>query len=43
MMAWATQIYPYNDSVDNVLSRMIYHGQLTWFVDAMYPELEEAY
>mgnify|MGYP001822970542 CR=1 FL=1 len=41
MLAWATQLYPYNDSLDNVLARMIYHGQLTWFVGAMYPELEE--
>ncbi len=41
MYAWATQLYPYNDSVDNVLSRMIYHGQLAWFVGAMFPELEE--
>jgi len=41
MYAWATQIYPYNDSLDNVLSRMIYHGQLAWFVSVMYPELEE--
>ena len=39
--AWATQIYPYNDSLDNVLSRMIYHGQLAWFVGAMFPELDE--
>jgi hypothetical protein len=43
MYAWATQLYPYNDSVDNVLSRMIYHGQLTWFVAAMYPEIEEQF
>jgi hypothetical protein len=41
MYAWATQIYPYNDSLDNVLSRMIYHGQLAWFVGAMFPELDE--
>ena len=41
MHAWATQLYPYNDSVDNVLSRMIYHGQLAWFVGAMFPDFEE--
>jgi len=41
MYAWATQLYPYNDSLDNVLSRMIYHGQLAWYVGAMYPELDE--
>jgi len=41
MYAWATQLYPYNDSVDNVLSRMVYHGQLAWFVGAMFPKLDE--
>ncbi len=41
MFAWATQLYPFNDSVDNVLSRMIYHGQLAWFVGAMFPELDD--
>lgn len=42
MTAWATSIYPYNDSVDNVLSRMIWHGQIAWFVDRMFPNEEEA-
>jgi hypothetical protein len=42
MTAWATSIYPYNDSVDNVLSRMIWHGQIAWFVDRMYPDTDEA-
>jgi hypothetical protein len=41
MTAWATSIYPYNDSVDNVLSRMIWHGQIAWFVAAMYPGTDE--
>lgn len=41
MTAWATSLYPYNDSLDNVLSRMIWHGQIAWFVDAMYPGSKE--
>ena len=41
MYAWASQIVPYNDSLDNVLSRMIYQGMLVYFVDAMYPNMEE--
>lgn len=41
MYAWATQIFPYNDSMDNVLSRMVHQGLLTYFVDAMYPAMEE--
>lgn len=41
MHAYATRLYPYNDSIDNVLSRMIYHGQMLYFVDAMLPAYEE--
>jgi len=41
MTAWASSIYPYNDSLDNVLSRMIWHGQIAWFVNAMYPGSDE--
>jgi len=43
MLAWATQIYPYNDSLDNVLNRMIHKGMLAYFVDAMYPDMEEQF
>lgn len=42
MLAWATQIYPYNDSLDNVLSRMIHQGMLFYFVEAMYPDASES-
>ncbi len=41
MRAWATQVYPYNDSLDNVLNRMIHQGMLAYFVNAMYPGMEE--
>ena len=41
MLAWVTQLYPFNDSVDNLLNRMIHKGQLLWFVESMYPELDE--
>ena len=43
MMAWATRIYPYNDSLDNALNRMIHRGMLAYFVDAMYPAMEEQF
>ncbi len=39
--AWATQLYPYNDSLDNLLSRMIYQGMLVYFVETMYPNMDE--
>lgn len=42
MFAWATRLYPYNDSVDNVLNRMVYQGMLTYFVEAMYPAMEDS-
>ena len=40
MHAYATRLYPYNDSLDNVLSRMIHHGQMLYFVDAMLPDFD---
>ena len=42
MYAWASHIYPYNDSLDNVLTRMIHQGMLYYFVDAMYPLMEDS-
>jgi hypothetical protein len=42
MFAWATSLYPFNDSVDNVLTRMIHQGMLSYFVEAMYPALDDA-
>jgi len=42
MYAYATRLYPFNDSLDNVLSRMIHQGQMLYFVDAMLPAHEEA-
>ncbi|MEZ5069817.1 MAG: hypothetical protein R2751_02320 [Bacteroidales bacterium] len=41
MLAWGTQLYPYNDSVDHVLNRMIHQGMLWYFVEAMYPGLSD--
>jgi hypothetical protein len=37
MMAWALSDYPYNDSVDNLLSDMIYNGQIMFYVKSMLP------
>ena len=42
MAAWARQVYIYNDSVDNVLNRMIHRGMMAYFVEAMYPALDDA-
>jgi len=35
---WGSSIYPYNDSVDNVLNRMVYNGLLEYFTEAMLPD-----
>ncbi len=35
---WGSAKYPYNDSVNNVLSHMIYGGLLLWFNDVMLPD-----
>ena len=42
MYAWATQIYPFNDSLDNALNRIIHQGMLAYFVDAMLPYAEDS-
>ncbi len=37
MHVWGSAMFPYNDSIDNVLNRMIYNGLLLFFVDALLP------
>jgi len=37
MKAWAKMEFPYNDSIDNLLSKMIYEGRTLYFLDAMLP------
>lgn len=37
MLGWAYSEFAYNDSVDNLLNQMIYHGKIMYFVDAMMP------
>jgi len=36
--AWAAAVFPYNDSVDNVLARMIHEGKLLYFTENMLPK-----
>ncbi|OFY57440.1 MAG: hypothetical protein A2Y87_03665 [Bacteroidetes bacterium RBG_13_46_8] len=38
MRLWAETEYAYNDSVNNLLSRMIYEGKVMFFVRAMLPD-----
>lgn len=39
---WGSSLYPYNDSVDNVLGRMIHAGQLLYFTDALMPGMSDS-
>ncbi len=38
LYTWASATYTYNDSVDNVLSRMIHEGKLLYFVKSLLPK-----
>jgi len=42
LYARGTRICPYNDSVDNLLTRIIHQGMLLHFLDAMFPRLEDS-
>ena len=37
-LGWGMTEFGYNDSVDNLLSNMIYHGKMTYFTKWMLPE-----
>jgi hypothetical protein len=38
-IAWSE--FPYNDSIDNLASNMIYQGKVQYFLDAMLPDLDD--
>jgi hypothetical protein len=35
---WANSMFPFNDSVDNVLSHLIHEGKLMYFLDRLLPD-----
>ncbi len=39
---WASALYPYNDSIDNALNRMIHKGMMLYFTDAMFPGMADS-
>ena len=41
MIAWAMTEFEFDDSDDNLLSHIIYHGKLLFFADAMLPDLHD--
>ncbi|MBN2778112.1 MAG: hypothetical protein JXR36_10725 [Bacteroidales bacterium] len=42
MTAWATDKYPYLPESDNLLNQMVYNGKILYFLDAMFPDFDEA-
>lgn len=42
MHVWGSSEYSFNDSIDNVLNRMIYGGLLLYFTDAMLPQMDDS-
>jgi hypothetical protein len=37
MLFWGETEFPFNDSIDNLISNMLYRGSLMYFLDAMIP------
>ncbi len=42
MQAIAISEFVYNDSVNNLLSQMVYHGKIMYFLDAMLPQTPDS-
>jgi hypothetical protein len=38
MLFWGETEFPFNDSIDNLISNMLYRGSLMYFLDAMLPD-----
>jgi hypothetical protein len=38
MLFWGETEFPYNDSIDNLVSNMVYRGKLMYFLHAMVPD-----
>jgi hypothetical protein len=42
MKAWAYTEFPYNDSIDNVLSNILYEGKIAYYTRQMLPETPDS-
>jgi hypothetical protein len=38
---WGSALFPYSDSIDNLINRMVYNGLLLYFTDAMLPGMAD--
>lgn len=42
MRAWALTEFEFNDSIDNLVNNIIYHGKIIYFLDAVLPNLADS-
>ena len=42
MKAWVLTEFEYNDSIDNVVNNMIYHGKIQYLLNAIYPQMSDS-
>ena len=40
--AWALTEFVYNDSIDNLVNNLIYHGKIQYFLDVMFPNTPDS-
>jgi len=40
--AWALTEFEYNDSINNLVNNMVYHGKIQYFLDLMYPQTPDS-
>ena len=40
--AWGSSEFPFNDSIDNLISHIIYNGKIMYFTDAMLPKMHDS-
>ncbi len=43
LKAYALMEFPYNDSVDNLINKMIYNGMILYFLDVCFPNYKDRY
>lgn len=41
LKSWALTEFVYNDSIDNLVSNIIYQGKIQYFLDAIYPDKQD--
>lgn len=41
LRAYAKMEFPYNDSIDNLINKMIYNGMILYFLDACFPRVSD--